>query len=184
MLSSFGGRAESGCCGCEDFRWSTSCIVPRTRQFLGDLVGLSWPCDNLPWPLLHTEWYLVASCWWKFPACTGTGSLCRSLGSLAVLVPLCMSTLLLAGHLYPTHSTEGRFLLAKELQTICDLENLSSSAALCAELHLPQQGLNSSLGERPFQVSPSALGRASSKLLLPWISSFFPKGTRKKFLPS
>ena len=83
LLSSFGGPAESGCCGCGDFRWSTSCLVPRTRRFLGDLVGLSWPCDNLPWPLLRREWQLVASCWWTFPACTGTGSLCRSLGCSA-----------------------------------------------------------------------------------------------------
>ena len=122
LLSSFGGPAESGCCGCGDFRWSTSCLVPRTRRFLGDLVGLSWPCDNLPWPLLRREWQLVASCWWTFPACTGTGSLCRSLGCLAVLVLLCMSTHLLAGHLYHTHTTEGRFLLAQQLQTICDLD--------------------------------------------------------------
>lgn len=62
--------------------------------------------------------------------------------------------------------------------------NQSSSAARWAELHLPQQGLNSSLRKSPFEVSPSALGRAPSKLLLRWIPFFFPKGTRKKFLLS
>ena len=63
---------------------------------------------------------------------------------------------LLADHPYSICTTEGRFLLAQQLQTICDLDKpVIFSAAQWAELHLPQQGLNSSLGEGPFQVAPS-----------------------------
>lgn len=76
--------AESVCCRCGRLPWSALFWV-LTRPFLGDLVSLSWPCDNLPGlaqRMIPCGFLLVGvSC------LHSTGSLRRSLGRSDCLGP-------------------------------------------------------------------------------------------------